>query len=92
MDNNKIIPITKSTEGLKTLISENPDLPIVVMASYNGCSDDYYWTYCSSVTFNVGEYMSYDVFDDDYIISDRDEFEDKLRDKFADEPEYEDLT
>lgn len=92
MDNNKIIPITKSTEELKTLISENPDLPIVVLASHDGCYDEYYWTYCSRVTFSIGEYMSYDVFGDDYIFSDREEFEEKLRDTLADEPEYESLS
>lgn len=88
----KIIKISKSTEALKQMILENPDLPILVMASYDGCSDEYYWTYCSSVTFNVGEYMSYNVFDDDWLIDDREEFEEKLRNTLADEPEYEDLT
>lgn len=86
MENDKIIQLSKSTEGLKQMILENPDLPIIVLTSYEGTSDEWYWTYCKSVSYHIGEYMSYDLFDDEYLVTDREEFEDKLRYKYEDEP------
>lgn len=88
----KIIEISKSTEALKQMILENPNLPMVVMSSYEAMSDEWYWTYCSNVSFSIDEYMSYDVFDDGFLITDRDNFEERLRYKLEDLPECENMS
>ena len=92
MNDNHIIDISKSTEELKKLILENPDLPIVVMSSYEAMSDEWYWTYCSNISFRIKEYMSYDVFDDGCVPTDRDDFEEQLRYKLGDLPECENMS
>ena len=92
MDDKHLIDISKSTEELRRLILENPDLPIVVMSSYEAMSDEWYWTYCSNVSFSIGEYMSYDVFDDGMLEIDRDHFKERLQYKFEDMPECESMS
>lgn len=90
--NAHLINISKSTEELRRLILENPDLPIVVMSSYEAMSDEWCWTYCSNISFHIKEYMSYNVFDDGYLITDRDDFEEQLRYKLEDLPECENMS
>ena len=87
-----LINISKPTEELRRLILENPDLPIVVMSSYEAMSDEWYWTYCSNVSFSIDEYMSYDVFDDGMLETDRDHFKERLQYKFEDLPECENMS
>lgn len=49
--------IVKDSTELRKAIAENPDLPIVVMASYEAVSDEFYWTYCSAVRCEAGEVL-----------------------------------
>lgn len=47
--------IVKDSTELRKAIAENPELPIVVMTSYDAVNDECYWTYCSIVHCEIGE-------------------------------------
>lgn len=85
--------ITKSTDELKQLISDNPDLPIVVLAGENASSDEFNLTYCSSVHFEIGEILDCELpFESDYVFADREEFDIALGDYLVYLPECKDLS
>lgn len=84
---NELNIIRDSTE-LRKLIAENPDLPIVVMASYEALTDEYYWTYCSEVHCEVGEVLDCECpWKEGIVYLDRIEFEDDLVDYLSNENE-----
>lgn len=85
--------LTKSSDELKRLIAENPDLPIVVLVGQDAVSDDYGYTYCSDIHFSIEEILDCTLpFGDDYVYNDRDDFEDALSDYLAGCEEYENLS
>lgn len=78
--------------ALRKLIAENPDLPIVVLASDTANTGDFGWMYCENVSFKIGEVLDCDLpFDSEYVFTDRDEFEEALADYLCDVPEAENL-
>lgn len=88
----KSLKIETSTEELKKLISENPDLPIVVLASQDVCmGSDYYYTIAPNVSFGVQEYLDHIDYDEN-IIDDRDYLRECISDFMADDEEYENLS
>lgn len=85
--------LSKSSDELKQLIAENPDLPIVVLVGGEAASDDWGYTYCADVHFSIEEILDCTLpFGDDYVYNDRDDFEDALSDYLADCEEYENLS
>ena len=73
--NNNLGLIHDATQ-LRKLIAENPDLPIVVLASDDCNSGDYAWMYCSSVTCAVDELLDVSTpYNDEVVFTDRDDFE-----------------
>ena len=85
--------LTKSSDELKQLIAENPDLPIVVLVGRYAALDDYGYTYCTDIHFFIDEILDCTLpFGDDYVYNDRDDFEDALSDYLADCEEYENLS
>ena len=54
---NKPLNLSKSSDELKQLIAENPDLPIVVLVGRYAVSDDYGYTYCSDIHFSIEEIL-----------------------------------
>ena len=73
--------LTAKTNKLKNLISENPDLPIVVLASEEANCGGHYWMFCSSIHFGIEEILDCDYYDyDDTVFTDRDRLEDKISD------------
>lgn len=75
-----------STAELKRLIAENPDLPIVIMADESSVSDNGAWTFCSKVTFEVGEILDCEYYDyNDHVITDRDRLEEIVEDNLYDD-------
>ena len=77
--------IIKDNTELRKAIAENPELPIVVMASYEACTDEYYWTYCSSVHCEVGELLDCECpWKEGLVYSDREDFEDDLANYLSD--------
>jgi hypothetical protein len=77
--------IVKDSTELRKLIAENPELPIVVMTSYEATSDEWYWTYCSIVRCEVGEVLDCKTpWKEGIVYSDRTEFEEDLADYLSD--------
>lgn len=78
--------LTHSSDELKKLILENPDLPIVVLAGEEASGYDFYWTYCSSVSCHISEILDCDYYDyDDTVFTDRDRLEERIEDMLYDE-------
>lgn len=78
---NRMYSLTKSSDELKKLIAENPDLPIVVLAGEDANDGYWGWMYCSSITFSIGEILDCDFYDtDDSVFVDRDRLEEKVAD------------
>ena len=91
---NRTYSLTKNSDELKKLILENPDLPIVVLADENSSCEYWGWTYCSSISFSIGEILDCDYYDyDDTVFTDRERLEeyieDMLYDEYCDKPEEE---
>ena len=83
---NRTYSLTKNSDELKKLIFENPDLPIVVLASDDASFGDWAWTYCSSVSFHIDEILDCDFYDyDDTVFADRDRLEEYIEDMLYDE-------
>lgn len=96
MNMNEIYSLVQKTDELKKIILENPDLPIAILANEDSTSGNWYWTYCSSISFGIDEILDCDYYDyDDAVFTDRDRLEeyieDYLYDEYVDKPteEYE---
>ena len=86
--------LVHSTDELKGMILEHPDLPMLVFAGDEANTGDYSYTVCTSVGVKVGEYLDcLNEVSDEIIFTDREYFEeelaDKLFDKHADLPDDE---
>lgn len=77
----------KETDELRKLILENPDLPIVVLAGEDANNNgDYYWMFCSDISFNISEILDCDFYDDDdSVFTDRSRLERKIENDLYDE-------
>lgn len=85
--------LTKSSDELKQLIAENPDLPIVVLVGQYAALDDYGYTYCTKIHFSVDEILDCTLpFGDDYVYNDRDDFAYDLGEYLADDEIYKNLS
>ena len=83
---NRTYSLVKSSDELKKLIFENPDLPIAVLADEEAACDCWGWTYCSRISFDVCEILDCDYYDyDDIVFTDRDRLEEKIGDDLYDE-------
>ena len=85
---------TAQTGELKKLIAEHPDLPIVVIVNAEVVADDdYNWWYAPDISFSLGELLDceQDV-NDIKVYTDRDDFEEDLRDILCDLEEFEEAT
>ena len=90
---NKIFPLdlTKSTTELKELIEQYPDYPIVVLAAEDAVSDDYSYTYCSDITFDIGTILDCEaICNKERVYSDKKDLIEDMRIYLEDE--YEDLS
>lgn len=72
------LDLSKSTDELKKLIAEHPDYPIVVLAGEESNSGGWYWTYCSYISFSVGEILDCEVPYAEHIETDRDNFDEQI--------------
>lgn len=79
----KIYPsIMTSTEKLKELINKYPDYPICVCAGEDANIGDNDWMLCTEVSFEVGEILNAEYYDDnEEIIIDRDRLEEVIEDR-----------
>ena len=76
----KLFPLdlTTNTDKLKELISENPDLPIVVLATEDAVAEGYGSTYCSDLRFYIDEILDCEVPYMEYVETDRINFEEQI--------------
>ena len=86
--------LSQTTDELKRLIAENPDLPIVVLASEDANDGDHNWMFCSKISFSIDEILDCDYADyGDTVFTDRERLEEKISDDlyedFKDAPEAE---
>lgn len=87
------LEISKSSNELKRLIAENPDLPIMVLCDNDLYCDYYNSTIAPSISFYLGEFLDCDQkVNEERVYFDRDEFLEELSYKLEDLPEFEDLT
>lgn len=84
----------KQTDELKELIAEHPDYPIVVLCSYEVVADnDFIWWYAPCLSFSIGEILDCEQdINDERIYVDRDQFEEDIQDRLADDEQYENLS
>lgn len=80
---------------LRKLIAENPDLPIVVLASEEANSGEWGWQYCCNVSCEVQEILDvktpYDR-EDGIIFHDRGDFEEAIADHKCDLESYKSMS
>lgn len=82
----KTLSLLNSTAGLRKLIIENPDLPLIVFAGENANTGYYSSASCSDVRAYIGEILDCETdVCEDRIFDDRDELEEVLFDKLDDE-------
>lgn len=78
--------LTHQSNELRKLIMDNPDLPIVVLASDEANNGDWCWQYCYSVSCGIDEILDCDFVDNyDAVFNDRDYLEEYLYDILYDE-------
>lgn len=82
----KLFPLelAKNTDELKKLISENPDLPIVVLAGAES-TDGEQTTYCNDLRFYIHEILDCEVPYTEYVETDRVNFEEEIAEWLWDE-------
>lgn len=88
----KIIPfdLTKKTDELRQLILDNPNLPVVVLTGEAAnCGGDYYWMYCSSISFGITELLDCEVPYSECVCTNRDDFEEQFEEWLWEEMCYE---
>lgn len=78
-------------EPIRKLITENPDLPLVFIATDEACSYDFQSMFCSSVTAEIGEVLDcQQTINDEIVYTDRDDFEDEIFDQIETLTGYDD--
>lgn len=83
----------KSTEKLRKLILENPDLPMVVLANDEANNGDWSTMFCSYVSADLGEFLDCcQEINDERAFIDRDDFEEEVADMMAYSGDYDDLS
>ena len=85
---------TAQTDELKKLITEHPDLPIVVIVSSDVVADDgYAWWYAPDIRFTMGEILDCEQdINDEKTYIDRDDFEEDLAYILGDSGDYDETT
>lgn len=87
MNNTKLPVSLEDTTGLRELIIENPDLPLLIFCGPETNSGEYPYENNKDVGCDIQELTLYK----DWWIP-KDEYEEQLRDDLCDEEEYKDTT
>lgn len=86
-----------SSNTLRKVLAENPDLPLLVMRDTDCDNDpDYYLTTCSDLTVNVENVVQWDGWNEGMIYTDRESLESHVElvylDESISEEEYNELV
>ena len=77
--------LLNSTDELRTLLIEHPDLPLLVFAGEDCNSGDYSYMSCSHVSASIGEYLDcMQTVNDERCYTDRDDFQEDMEDCYSD--------
>lgn len=77
--------LLKSGAGLRQMLLNYPDLPLLVFAGEDANSGDYYYMSCCSINANIGEFLDCEqTINDERIYEDRDDFRQDVADLLAD--------
>lgn len=87
MNNTKLPVSLEDTTGLRELIMENPDLPLIIFCGSEANSGEFPYESNKDVGCDIEELTLYK----NWWIP-KDEYEEQLRDDLADEEEYKDVT
>lgn len=75
-------------KNIREILCKNPTLPVVVLAGDDANSGDFDFVSCSRVDCRIGEVLDCETpFGEGLVFSDRDYFEETLRDYLSDLPE-----
>lgn len=89
----KLTGLMHSADELKRLITENPDLPILVFAGDNANNGDYAYMSCSYVSATKGEFLDCEQqIDECKCYTDRDDFEEDVFDVLVNDEQCVDLS
>lgn len=78
-----------SADALKKIISENPELPIVVLANEDANCGDYAYTFCTLVHAEIGEILDCSQEQNDEICyTDREMFREQIEDNLSMDNEW----
>ena len=82
-----------STEDLRKLIIDNPDLPLLVFAGGDANHGDYFYMSCSCINSYIGEFLDCSqTINESICYTDRDDFEDDLADCLNDFEDFATMT
>lgn len=73
-----------STEDLRKIIIDNPDLPLLVFAGEDANNGDYPYMSCSCINSHIGEFLDCSQTISENCYTDRDDFEHDLADYLCD--------
>jgi len=91
MDNKKPISlgITQSTKELQKLIAEHPDYQIVIVAGRDAVCDEYDYTFCQRVNFEIGQVLDYYTpYDGEYVFRSEDDLREAIENALCDDESY----
>lgn len=75
-----------ASDGLRELILQNPDLPLLIFADEDANNGDYSLMTCSYVHASVGEFLDcFTPIENDYCYTDRDDFESDFAEYYFEE-------
>lgn len=81
--------LTKQTTELKELIAEHPDYPIIVLAGQDAVCDEYDYTFCQSVSFEIGQILDcYTPYDGEYVFRTEDDLREAIENALCDDESY----
>ena len=86
--------LLKGNEEIRKLILDNPDLPLVFMATEDANIGEYSTMFCASVSAKIGEVLDcQQEINDEIIYTDREDFKDDICDYVTDKAyDYEILS
>lgn len=83
----------QSTKTLRELILENPDLPLVMLATDEANDGEWSMKFCSKVFAEIGEFLDcQQEINDERAFTERDDFEECVYDALLYSGDYDDLS
>jgi hypothetical protein len=74
-----------STDELRQLLIDHPDLPLLVLAGEDCNSGDYSYMSCSRVSASIGEFLDcQQTVNDEMCYTDRDDFQEDMEYNYSD--------